>query len=860
MSGVPTDPPPPHSRQRLINWANGQDLWVREIVRQILASRHEMSADALEVVYNTLLAEKELSTEAPPNDFALSLGAGEADSIEPLRLERLGDVEHVNALTSGQEILFNPRLTVLFGENASGKSGYVRILKMVAAVRSKEKILPDVRKPSPTGSPRAQLRFTLGNVSGAIEWNGEEGVAPFTRMSIFDTRAVTLHVDEPLSYVYTPRDLALFSLAHRALEATRDRLDRARREMQPQGNPFLPQFERGSSVYPKVETLGAQADLVELEALASVTEEQAEELSALRNRVRALESETDAARLQIAREDRELYKDASEAAKAIERFDCAAHTTRVETARRAAERFVNATQRAFAGDEIPAVLSEPWSAFIQAGEEYLKHLGANHHGEEKEACIYCRQPLGPAAVALIKKYRDYCNNTLRQESDATNAAVAAGSRPIVNLDLRGLSDRISRRLSAIDPRDRPAALTSAADLLLAAMPLQEELTKGAIADAATVLPFAGRAETLAAAASAQAEQVIATLTAEAEERARLVADASARLRGLEARLKLRELMPEVRKYVERAKWAAKAAAALASFQGVLRSLTMAAKAASEQLLNQDFDRLFAEERAALGAPEVKVEFPGREGETKRRKTLVPGFSLSEVLSEGEQKVIALADFLAEASLPMVSAPIIFDDPVNSLDYKRLHHVVDRMVKLSDTHQVIVFTHNIWFAVEILSRFEKMPKQCAYHEVTADSRRVGVVEAGAHPRWDTPGKIAPRINKLIQDAQKESGVIREALVRTGYSEIRTWCEAAVEQELFRGATRRYQPHVRMTALAEIKTNKLEAAISVIQQKFDKACRMTEAHSQPLETLGTKPHLDDLRQDWQALEEALKAYRS
>jgi hypothetical protein len=95
---------------------------------------------------------------------------------------------------------------------------------------------------------------------------------------------------------------------------------------------------------------------------------------------------------------------------------------------------------------------------------------------------------------------------------------------------------------------------------------------------------------------------------------------------------------------------------------------------------------------------------------------------------------------------------------------------------------------------------------------------------------------------------------------GYSEIRAWCEAMVEQELFCGVTRRYQPHVRMTALAEIKSKKLEAAISVIQPIFDKACRITEAHSQPLETLGTKPSLDELRQDWQALQEALKAYRS
>ena len=55
----------------------------------------------------------------------------------------------------------------------------------------------------------------------------------------------------------------------------------------------------------------------------------------------------------------------------------------------------------------------------------------------------------------------------------------------------------------------------------------------------------------------------------------------------------------------------------------------------------------------LRAPKVAVDFPGRKGEQARRKSLTPNQrqKLSDILSEGEQKVIAVpADFLAEASL------------------------------------------------------------------------------------------------------------------------------------------------------------------------------------------------------------------
>ena len=44
---------------------------------------------------------------------------------------------------------------------------------------------------------------------------------------------------------------------------------------------------------------------------------------------------------------------------------------------------------------------------------------------EGEECLYCRQPLSPEAVALLKKYRDYCNNDLRTELDAAGREIEA---------------------------------------------------------------------------------------------------------------------------------------------------------------------------------------------------------------------------------------------------------------------------------------------------------------------------------------------------------------------------------------------------------------------------------------------------
>jgi hypothetical protein len=231
---------------------------------------------------------------------------------------------------------------------------------------------------------------------------------------------------------------------------------------------------------------------------------------------------------------------------------------------------------------------------------------------------------------------------------------------------------------------------------------------------------------------------------------------------------------------------------------------------------------------------------------------------SAILSEGEQKVIALADFLAEASLRLTPSPLVFDDPVNSLDYRRVREVAERIARLAKGRQVIVFTHNIWFATELLSHYESERDRCSYFSVTDDPNK-GVISPGSHPRLDTVNNIRGRINGLIQAGESAEGGTLDAIVMQAYSWIRSWCEVVVETELLQGVTQRYQAHVMMTALPNIKTAHLPHAISVILPIFEKACRVTEGHSQPLETLAVRPSLSDLKADWEQLQEARKAYR-
>jgi hypothetical protein len=352
--------------------------------------------------------------------------------------------------------------------------------------------------------------------------------------------------------------------------------------------------------------------------------------------------------------------------------------------------------------------------------------------------------------------------------------------------------------------------------------------------------------------------LIGELTERRDKREQALRERQAKLLDIESRLKLTALMPQIEKAVEASKWVDKARIQQKKFQGLLRSLTETSKVASEQLLNRDFERHFNDECKALRAPSVTLQFPGRQGQVTRKKAVASGeYRPSDVLSEGEQKVIALADFLAEASLKP-PAPVIFDDPINSLDYKRMAEVVNRIVALSETRQVIVFTHNIWFTTELLARFEKRQQDCSYYDVTRDGAIIGIVSKGTHPRSDNFSSLKGRINDVIQAAERATGEPQAALIERGYELLRNICEIIVETELLQGVTQRHQAMVRMTMLPKINFSGLEGAVTAVYPVYEDCCRYMASHSQPLETLNVRPTLSALKDDWKKVLDARNAY--
>jgi hypothetical protein len=81
-----------------------------------------------------------------------------------VRLLSLQNLTNVNRIAANQEITFEPTgLTVIYGDNGTGKSGYSRVLKLACRARGeKAVVLPNANLPkADQGTPEAEIIFEV---------------------------------------------------------------------------------------------------------------------------------------------------------------------------------------------------------------------------------------------------------------------------------------------------------------------------------------------------------------------------------------------------------------------------------------------------------------------------------------------------------------------------------------------------------------------------------------------------------------------------------------------------------------------------------------------------------------------------
>jgi hypothetical protein len=175
-------------------------------------------------------------TPAPVPATIADVPAASSSSL-PVAVTAIRDITHVNALASGPVTFAPEGLTVIYADNASGKSGVTRILKKAGRAREPGgAIRPSVFEPDPRRPANCVIDYRIGVDNRIASWTDGVPTAPeLSQLNVFDAGCGEVQIEEDNRLAYTPRLLQTFqdlAEACRAvgakLKAEQEALERAR--------------------------------------------------------------------------------------------------------------------------------------------------------------------------------------------------------------------------------------------------------------------------------------------------------------------------------------------------------------------------------------------------------------------------------------------------------------------------------------------------------------------------------------------------------------------------------------------------------------------------------------------------------
>jgi hypothetical protein len=118
----------------ILDWSKDRPEWQRDALRQVFSSG-TIGPGELDQLAGLCKAARGLGEPKVAHVLAAEHLAVQSKSAVTVTLTSVTHAQGVNALAPDQTITFGPNLTVVYGKNAAGKSGYTRILKSMPITR-----------------------------------------------------------------------------------------------------------------------------------------------------------------------------------------------------------------------------------------------------------------------------------------------------------------------------------------------------------------------------------------------------------------------------------------------------------------------------------------------------------------------------------------------------------------------------------------------------------------------------------------------------------------------------------------------------------------------------------------------------
>jgi ABC-type hemin transport system ATPase subunit len=837
----------------LHQWFTERSAWLQEAARRILSNGELTEADLSDCLN---LCKNEAGIDLSPvqipttQKLPASALAPSAASSQTLHIERIKDVAGVNAISTDKPLEFNSTsLSIVYGDNGAGKSGYIRLLKQACGARMVSDIVSNVfeakKKPA-----SATIDFVANGAQVSASFSAAQGkVEALNGVEVFDSHCASVYVNDQNEVAFEPPILSLFTDLVGVADRISGNLETEITAM-PSSKPALPpEFAETpqGKWYSQISHKTSDADL---EKVNTWTNEQQSELESLGKQLAIKDPEKEAKTLRAeAVKLTEFSSRLSTILAAVSVESAKSHKDLLFDAKTKTEASELAAKNAFSAAPLDGVGSAVWNELWSSARKYSTEAAYTDsefpNVTDDSRCVLCQQELSEEAKSRLTSFEDYVKGDLKAAADKALEKAKASTAALKKLKTADLIVQDGTAAGIRDEEEQKLLATWAEAVALRI----EKLVENPEVEPLPLLPAQNEIAFIKTRIDALEESAKKFEVQVDKEKRAEVQTKELRLRARKWLYEQRAAIAAEVKRSERINLLKKAKS-LANTRG----LSTKKDELAETAISEAFIKRFNSEIKALSAHRVPVKLEktrtnkGRVWHQIKIDGASPDVAAADVLSDGEYRAVSVAAFFADADSRTTTAPLVFDDPVSSLDQGYEVAIARRIVEKSKTQQVIVFTHRL----SLLSLLESLAKEegvdSAINAIGPVGKKRGVPRDAPMFTQKTKAVLNTLCNQRMDAARKrlkEEGwdgyeIEANAICR----DARATLERIVELDLVAEVVRRFHPEIqtknKLAKLAKIEIGDCEF-IDGMMSYFSKFI-----HSQSVETPAPPPPEDELQE--------------
>ena len=390
-----------HAKDYLIELANGAQThgWLKDLIIRTINTNGHLSDEDLSLT-TTQLKSNSASTLTVPN-------TQNTNNHADIRFISLTHNAGVCALANDQTIVFSKDITLLYGNNGSGKSSYFRILNEIIGGNRKTELRPNIYT-STNNSINIRLTYAEGDSVKELSWDGTtRAISPLNLSSVFDSNYTMAFLQKRSAdtAIVLPYGLHLFTALTTAMDNIKGRLQT--------------EIDGVLKSLPQINTEGLSDDVIRILTQQTyrstqkkyiqdryiISSEQDEELNRQKEELKKLQETNYNDKIKIAKSELAQYealkKHLTTTKDFLREYELEARSliSLVVVSKKKSE---DVKQKIAVLSEIGNTDSKEWKSFIESGAKFVEKANLS-----KDICPYCRQPLVNQALQIISSYETY---------------------------------------------------------------------------------------------------------------------------------------------------------------------------------------------------------------------------------------------------------------------------------------------------------------------------------------------------------------------------------------------------------------------------------------------------------------------